>query len=114
METIMTNPTTFKIADGNFAGIHIRDIEVPVVAFFSKFGLLWCVHENREHVLYRYHPGGDFISFEVSEYTTGRRLPFEWPHLNAESAIDEANKMLDKRGEKEVMKAIAEHKKINE
>lgn len=68
---------------------------------FEMFGYQWVSHSSLEEGQH-----GNFRAWEISERTTGRRIPFTTPALNKPDSITRAKAFLEEKGEAFVIAAM--------
>lgn len=107
MKTLIISPkktwVPFRIPMGNKDGSIVRYENRVGSLAFELFGFQWIVHSEKED------PGGTggaFRCWEISERTTGRRIPFTTPCLNRADAIKRAWDFLNEKGEAFVVEKI--------
>lgn len=100
-------PIKYKIACGPEKGKFGAMIEVNGFLAIEKWGPQFGIHNSTESTKH-----GDFQCWEITELTTGFRLPLTAPIHDRNQAIEAGLKFLEEKGEAATLDAIARGIKI--
>jgi hypothetical protein len=92
---------TFRMVIGDADGNVVRHENRVGMLAFNLFGFDWIVHSEKEEGKH-----GCFRAWEITERSTGRRIPFPTPCLERKQAITRALDFLKEKGEAFVVEKI--------